>query len=192
MIVDLPDFDGDGDPDRRLLRYPGALLSKSGTPTGFTVGIPLVTSANEIRWVPVIEEIDTEENPDDNTGDNPDPFQLSSRQRGLVALRINYPYQSPVMSGFRPNPAGPFEPTIGQPIVADDGMQEENASSRPGDLIDEPLLSGNRYAGTYGGQYGLGAQGAMGSQELTGGLPVRPFRRVISAQAIYRREVFAP
>ena len=188
MIVDRPDFDGDGTPDRRLLRYPGALLSKSGTPTGFTVGIPIVVSraadgVETIRWVPVVEEIDS--------ADSPEPFQISSPHRGIVALRINYPFQSASMSSFRENAAGPFEPTLGSPNAADDGgVSETNPEERPGDLIGTPLLGGGTYADTYGGQYGLGAQGAIGSEYFTGSRPVRPYRRVISAQAIYRREVF--
>src|SRR6056297_209078 len=44
MIVDRPDFDGDGNPDANLIRYPGALLEDPSTPTGYTVGIPLVAS----------------------------------------------------------------------------------------------------------------------------------------------------
>jgi hypothetical protein len=196
MIVDRPDFDGDGIADRRLIRYPGALLTDPTTPSGFTVGIPLVTSraadgVETIRWVPVVEEIDTEDSPNDNTGANPDPFQISSPQRGVVALRVNYPFQSASMSSFRENPAGQFEPTLGNPNAADDGgVTEANPEDRPGGLTNAQLQGGNIYAGTYGGQYGLGAQGAMGSAQLTGGRPVRPYRRVISAQAIYRREVF--
>ena len=198
MIVDRPDLDGDGVADRRLLRYPGALLTDATTPTGYTVGIPVVTSragdgVETIRWVPVVEEIDTEDSPGDDTGVNPDPFRISSPQRGVVALRINFPFQSASMSSFRANPAGPFEPTIGFPNAADDGeVTEENPADRPGDLTGAPLSDGEVYAGTYGGQYGLGAQGAMGSEYFTGGRPVRPYRRVISAQAIYRREVFLP
>lgn len=180
MIVDRPDFDGDGTPDRRLLRYPGALLSKPGTPTGFTVGIPIVVSraadgVETIRWVPVVEEIASDES----------PFQISSPHRGIVALRINYPFQSASMSSFRENAAGPFEPTLGSPNAADDGgVSETNPEDRPGDLIGTPLEGGGIYAGIYGGEYGLGAQGAMGSDYFTGGRPVRPYRRVISAQAI--------
>lgn len=191
MIVDRPDFDGDGSADANLIRYPGALLEDPSTPTGYTVGIPLVESrgaagAETIRWVPVIEEIDTEDSPGDDDGDNPDPFRVSSVHRGIVALRINYPFQSATMSSFQPNAAGPFEPTIGTPNLANDGaVQEQNPGQRPGDLVGQPLQSGPVYAGTYGGQYGLGAQGALGQI-------VRPYRRVISAQAIYRREAFAP
>jgi hypothetical protein len=196
MIVDRPDLDGDGVADRRLMRYPGALLTDATTPTGFTVGIPLVVAraaggAETIRWVPVVEEMDTEDSPDDDTGPNPDPFQVRSPQRGIVALRINYPFQSASMSSFGENAAGPFEPSLGSPNAADDSQViESNPGDRPGGLTGAPLEASGIYAGTYGGQYGLGSQGALGSQALTGGRPVRPFRRVISAQAVYRREVF--
>ena len=186
MIVDRPDLNGDGTPDRNFIRYPGALLIDSTGNSEYTVGIPLVTTragdgVETIRWVNVIEEI----KPDGATS----PFSVASDQRGIVALRINYPFQSASMSSFRPNAAGPFEPTIGQPNAADDGAVTQ-LNAAPGGLTGAPLSDGELYAGTYGGQFGLGAQGAMGSQELTGGRPVRPYRRVISAQAIYRREVF--
>lgn len=221
MIVDRPDA------DTWLLRYPGALLNRttalappSGAPypdwvaTQYAVGIPVVTSRGPppvlpgphvvggfetIRWVPIVEEIDSEDSPGDDTQPNPDPFRVVQvdqvnfiDHRGIVALRINFPFQSSTMSSFRPNPEGPFEPTIGFPNAADDGeVTELNPGDRPGDLTGAPLRNGQRFAGTYGGQYGLGAQGAMGSEYLTGGRPVRPYRRVISAQAIYRREVFS-
>lgn len=204
MIVDRPDLNGDGTPDEWLLRYPGALLTRD-TPliapagvnydtaiaTSYTVGIPVVSAraadgVETIRWVPVVEEIEN--------GTNPDPFSIESDQRGIVALRINYPFQSASMSSFRHDITAidyPFEATIGRPNAADDGgVTELNSTDRPGSLIDAPLEGPELYAGTYGGQFGLGAQGALGSQDLTGGRPVRPYRRVISAQAIYRREVF--
>jgi hypothetical protein len=204
MIVDRPDFNGDGTPDEWLLRYPGALLTRNtpviapvnvtyppGVATGYVVGIPVVSSravdgVETIRWVRVVEEIEN--------NSNPDPFSLASDQRGIVALRINFPFQSASMSSFRHDETAadfPFEATIGRPNAADDGgVVELNPGDRPGDLTTAPLEGPEVYAGTYGGQYGLGAQGALGSQAMTGGRPVRPYRRVISAQAIYRREVF--
>lgn len=203
MVVDRPDLDGDGTPDRRFLRYPGALLIDGSTPTGYTVGVPIVMSravsgtsggaqgAETIRWVPVVEEVDTEDDPDSDQGDNPDPFRLSSSQRGLVALRINYPFQAAALGSYRANPAGVFEPNGVNPNAAlDEEVVELNPAERPGALSGAALESGGRYAGPYGGQYGLGALGAQGSAELTGGRPIRPFRRVITGQAAFRREVF--
>ena len=190
MIVDRPDFDGDGLADANLIRYPGALLEDSSTPTGYTVGIPFVesrstTGVESIRWIPVVEEIDTEDSPVDDSGANPDPFRASSNAKGVVALRINYPFQSASMSSFRRTTANPYDPTIGNPNVANDGgVVELNAADRPGALLGQPLEVDRIYAGTYGGKYGLGVQGAMG-------MTVRPYRRVISSQAIYRREVFS-
>ena len=189
MIVDRPVIDGT---QRHLLRYPGALLSRtiaiappadtqypSSVETDFTVGIPLVVGRDAdgvetIRWVPIVEEIGEDE-----------PFRIDSPHHGIVALRINYPFQSAAMSSFRPNPLGPLEPTIGSPNVADDSSVEVATDSppAPGALLDLPQIIGDRYAGTYGGEYGLGVQGAFGQM-------VRPYRRVISAQAIYRREIF--
>lgn len=229
MIVDRPDFDGDGVADARLMRYPGALLNRTtpvSPPTGATyadwvatqyaVGIPVVTGRTvigpgpvggfeTIRWVPVIEEIDTEQSPADNTAPNPDPFRFVQTEpsfvdhRGIVALRVNFPFQSAAMSSFRhdeTDPEYPFESTLGRPNAADDSkVIELNPGDHPGSLMPTPLTSspsggGGRYAGTYGGKFGLGAQGALGSGYFTGGRPVRPYRRVISGQAIFRREVF--
>lgn len=179
--------------DGNFIRYPGAILTDATAPTGFTVGIPLVTSraadgVETIRWIPIVEEIE----PSDVNDRRHDPFSIASDQRGIVALRINYPFQSASMSSFRhdPNAADfPFEPTVGRPNAADDDAVTENPDNRPGALTGAPLLNGNVYAGTYGGQFGLGAQGALGSATLTGSRPVRPYRRIISAQAIYRRGV---
>jgi hypothetical protein len=174
---------------RDLLRYPGALLADTtgtvppcGTQpsTGFVVGIPLVTGHNPetIRWLPVVEEI---RSGDWTTGpfNLTDPGSNPNLPRGVVALRFNYPYEAAAISSFQPNPDGPAEPTIGHPNVADEGsvVQENQA---PGDtLADEGEV------GPYTGPYGLGRQLAFAST-------VRPYSRVLSGQAISRREVFLP
>ncbi len=118
--------------DRALLRYPGALLTggdEAGLPplpswfpdTGFRVGVPLLQDAGGRQWVPVLEEIKPE-NPADPR--DREPFSVTSPSyRGLVALRINYPYQAAALSGFRRDPSDP----IGraqlplEPIAARDG-----------------------------------------------------------------------
>lgn len=199
------------DPSRpALLRYPGALVGDAvGAPcsavgvngqaavTGLTVAIPVVTARNDagvesITWVPVLQEIRGAQDADcpmrgpfslvylagqDDCGPlDADPLE----DRGLAAVRVNYPFQAATLSGFRPAPptaVDPLPPNVGNFIVADDaGVQENNLA--PGPLVDDEGA-----IGPYAGPYGLGRQFALA------GRVVRPFRRVISAQAIYRREV---
>jgi hypothetical protein len=193
-----------------LLRYAGALVAGGGAdacsaigpngqaaPTGLTVAIPLVNSRDAsgvetITWVPVVEEIRAAQDGDcplrgpfsvlyvanaDDCGALPtDPVP----QRGLVAVRVNYPYQAAALSGFRASPptdVDPLPPNAANVIVADDaGVQQMNAA--PGDPVDDPGA-----VGPYAGAFGLGRQLALA------GRAVRPFRKVVSAQAIYRREV---
>jgi len=190
MITEYLEKDAGG--YRRMIRYPGALLEDGlslsppeGMPpySGYLVKVPLVIERNElgvetIDWREVIEEVDTETD-DDGAGPNPDPFKLSSPHRGLVALRVNFPYQAAALSGFRPNPEGRFEPNEPYRNVADD---EAVVAPVPtdGTLVEPP----GEY-GPYAGRYGLGRQQAL-VREL------RPYRRLISVQAIARREVFRP
>lgn len=199
------------DPSRPgLLRYPGALLTDdtgaacsavgpngAAASTGLTVGIPLVDGrvggAESITWVPVLEEIRARQDMDcpargafslvylavqDDCGAlGADPVP----DRGLAAVRLNYPYQAAMLSGFQPaapTDLDPLPPNVGNAILADDGgVQQNNAA--PGGFIDDASA-----IGTYAGPFGLGRQLALA------GKTVRPFRRLISTQAIYRREVF--
>jgi len=165
---------------RRVLRYPGVVVSDddpsdnpdSPPPSGYLVLIPRVVSrspdgATTVEWVDAIEEIRA-------AGATESPFQLSSTQRGVAAVRMNYPFQSPVMSSFQPNPAGPFEPSIGMPNLADDSQ----VNAPPGTAVPS-----DREFGPYTGTRGLGQQAAYGQA-------VRPYSKLISAQAVYRREAF--
>jgi hypothetical protein len=177
-----------------LLRFPGAVLDTDVDATCFsnnaaypslatqlTVGIPRVTGRSEegvetIAWLPVLEEI---------RSGNPPAGQFGLAGGGLVAVRINYPYQAATMSSHRPNPEGPAEPTIGRVNLAADG-EVDPAGGPPGTTLVMPNdeaddLNPNK---VYSGAYGLGRQYAYVNQ------PVRPYRRLISTQAIYRREVF--
>jgi hypothetical protein len=192
-----------------LLRYAGALMADAGgaacsaigpngqaAPTGLTVGIPLVNErgaggAESITWVPVLQEIraarDAEcpargpfsllyqPNQDDCGPLEADPVP----DRGLVAVRVNYPYQAATLSAFRPaapTDVDPLPPNVANFIVADDGSVQEN-NAAPGGQLDDGAV------GPYAGAFGLGRQFALAGQT------VRPFRKLISAQAIYRREV---
>ena len=193
-----------------ILRYPGAVI-EDGTgaacsavgpngqaaATGLTVAIPVVTSRDgsgveSISWVPVLQEI---RGTDDADCPLRGPFSLvylaaqdacgplaadPLDDRGLAAVRVNYPYQAAMLSGFRPvidDSGAPLGPNVGNAITADDGgVQENNLPSGAPIEIGGPI-------GPYAGPYGLGRQYALA------GRVVRPFRKLISAQAIYRREV---
>ncbi len=155
-----------------LLRYPGALVESVTAPSGYSVVVPMVLSQDNngnmsVRIVRVLEEIDTEEEPGDNTGASPDPFSILSPERGQVALRLNYPFQSVAMQG-----------SINQaPILADDSLV---TIVNPGSYT---FVDAGEVSGPNAGLYGLGIQ-------LSWTTEIRPFRRVISTQSIYPREVF--
>jgi hypothetical protein len=181
---------------RRLLRYPGALVTPGDEsalpplPSGFNdsglrVAVPLVEGRDAgtgkettVRWVAVVEEV------------TPGAFSVTSGllQSGMVTLRINYPFQAATLSGYTQGAGGPFEPN--NPIQAEDsGISESNAPpgggnpAQPANLDPSNPLNNQPYSG----RFGLGRQQAWG--QAIG--PVRPFRKVLSAQAIYRREVFS-
>ena len=165
--------------DRNLLRYPGALLTSATSPTGLTVAIPeVVARANDgtetIRWLSVLEEIRPD--PADPLSG---PFSVLSTgpDQGLVALRVNVPFQAAALSGYMHQGGGTFDPNGTNVIVANDaGVAQVNAA--PGGLVDADSSSP-----VYSGPFGLGQQLALGKT-------VRPFRKLVSAQSIYRREVF--
>jgi hypothetical protein len=171
MIADQVTLDGS---QRQVLRYPGAILRK---PNGaFTVGIPVVTARDDtgtetIHWAPVLEEI--------KPADQSSPFSVLSRQRGLAAVRINYPFQAAALSGFREGPGAALEPA-NVPIQANDAGVHADNSPPGGATPVDPGQAG----GPYAGPYGLGRQFALAQT-------IRPFRKLLSAQAVYRREIFA-
>jgi hypothetical protein len=170
------------DPNRDLLYYPGALVADPNMPSGFHVEIPVVTytadpgttsgSETFVKNVRIVEEILPVPNADPTNSDS-SPFSLvSSLQpasiRGTVAIRINYPFQAATLSATAPNP-DPSQPNFSYIDQSDDPS------------FGSPPPDGDM--GTYDGDRGLGNQQAFGKI-------VRPFRRLISAQAIYRREVY--
>jgi hypothetical protein len=187
---------------RRLLRYPGALIKPSDesavtaplpagfTDTGFRVAVPLIVSrgtdgVETIKWVRVLEEID----PGDATASPPRPaaFSVTSPSGGVVGVRINYPFQAASLSAYPPSPRGPFEPNGNQLIKANDGgVTQDNAIPGGGTLADLTQdVDPHRQLQPNGGAFGLGTQQARGQA-------LRPFRRLVTGQAIYRREVLVP
>lgn len=188
MISDTVDVGG----THAILRFPGAMVVSdlangvpALNPTGLTVRVPRVLARDadgieSIDWVDVIEEIRVD--PADPTtgafsvdsGLAADP--ATAALAGVVAVRVNVPFQAALLSAFQPGAGGPFEPNGNNPVLADDAAVAL-VGPDPGTLVEGSNL-------TYAGPYGLGKQFALGKE-------VRPFRRVIAAQAVFRREVFA-
>jgi len=197
MIYDNPTFSVSSGGGTTLqtyhfLRYPGTLLRDS---SGFTVRIPRVDSRDSsgvetISWLPVVGEARVDP-VDANTGSfsvsAPAVGTYSSPLRGTVALVIYYPFQSSMLTGYRPNNTDPLGVNAGNYNIADDSSVTTSGSgivTYPvypfGSLsLANPVDSGGAYAGLYG----LGKQYARGTA-------VRPYRSLLSAQSIYQREVF--
>ncbi len=202
QLFPLMIFDNLSIPGRNLLRYPGALVTPGDEsavtaaplPAGFTdsglrVAVPLVTlsgggtSVTEtVTWVNVLEEI----NPGAFSVTTP-PTGSTGGPQGMVGVRINYPFQAATLSrGY--NPTTPFEP--GTPVVASDAAVTQT-NAPPGGASTAvgadpgPSPTQNNGLQPYGGEFGLGFQLAMGQR-------LRPFRSLLSGQAVYRREIFAP
>jgi hypothetical protein len=152
-----------------VVRYPGAVFSDPAATSGYRVLIPQITGRDEagietITWVDVLEEIQ-------QTG-QPPPFTQDPR---IIAVRINYPYQAAMLSGFRPNPAGPYEPNIVD-SNGNWGVNEANDAevSAP---FPVPDVESDVPIGPYSGPYGLGRQLAFAKT-------VRPYRKLLSGEAI--------
>jgi hypothetical protein len=160
-----------------------------------TIQVPVAETVT--RWVKPVEEI---------TSSGNGPFSVaatdasnSSFQPGMVALRINYPFQAAGLVKYVPT--GNFtatDPTV--PITDRITASDSNVESTPGfsalptgkyqlavaaDADPFDALGTSR---VNSGRFGLGRLSAY--KQDAGALGVRPYRRVITAQAIYRREVF--
>lgn len=163
---------------QKFLHFPGAVLS---TATGYTVGVPKIISqasdgATVIRWLPVVEEVV----PDPN---NPlsAPFSLASTglERGLVALRINCPYQAVALTAYKVEGVGPAQHQ--EPVLATGSVSAAGGSTPPGGGTPIGTASDD---GVYAGPYGLGRFYVLGDKV------VRPFSRLITSQSLFRREVY--
>ncbi len=153
-----------------VLRYPGAVLQRAtpvaGCETGsqYTVRIPEVGPTGSLVWSNVVEPL--------RMDDRPDPFRFPSPtepgEGAWAAIRVQYPFQA---AGFQAWRDGAMVETT-----------EPQADAPPDGLT--PIVS-SQEGGAYAGRLGLGVLYSMGRE-------VRPFRRVLSARAAFRREVFAP
>ncbi|QDU16194.1 hypothetical protein CA11_40230 [Gimesia maris] len=206
------------DPDIDMIRYPGTLVTNGDGDQ--TVVIAVVGPGNRdsetgvetiTEWHRVVEEIIP---PGQATvpysGPYSGPYSVLATtaqqgglgQPGMVALRINYPYQSAGLVAYVHTDSGGniINPpdTIGAdgvlnvPVIADDSqVTVDNTATFPdgetlsaaGYTLVNPTANPNIGASPNRGTYGFGEAQAF----LT---TVRPYRKVLTAQGIYRREVF--
>jgi hypothetical protein len=171
------------------MRFPGAVLPSGTTsqncpatyqdwiganpanlyqsPSDLTVGIPQLLSGGGVQWLPVLQETR-------NATDPPEcgPFSLipptvpctnPPTVNGVVALTINFPFQSGALSSYS---------------SAGNGTQGNFGSI----VTSTDTVSTGADLGAYTGPNGLGNQ-------VVGPLIVRPYRKLLVGQAIFRREV---
>ncbi len=179
--------------DVEILRFPGALVSSELggpvsplNPTGLTVRVPRVlerdgNGVETIDFVRVIEEV-LADPADPLSG----PFSVASSLIGdgdptndalvgVAAVRVNVPVQAAALGAYRTGP-DPFAPNLDRPVLADDDGVVVVGDAPAGLFAGENI--------TYSGRYGLGRQYALGRE-------IRPFRKLVRAQAVFRRERFA-
>ena len=189
-----------------VTRYPGTLVRNCDDQ--LTVLIPIVDYNSDgsgeviLEWVAPVEEIRINHDDDPATAmvgpyslDKPSDFAASDTEEsfvaGMVALRINYPAQSTTLLNRIDledpiaNPRG----QRGQIIVRAGGTTIGPGATLGGYSLEDvggriSPASGQSGSDPNAGRYGLGELEAL--QQL-----IRPYRKVMSFQAIYRREVFA-
>ena len=198
------------DPDIDMIRYPGTLVTNGDGDQTVVIAVigpghrNAVTGVEEItEWHRVVEEIIP-------SGQTDGPYSVLATaaqqgglgQSGMVALRINYPYQSAGLVAYVHTDEGGniINPpdTIGAdgvlnvPVIADDSQvtgantamfPDGDTLSAAGYTLVNPTADPNIGASPNRGTYGFGEAQAF----LT---TVRPYRKIITAQGIYRREIF--
>jgi len=149
---------------RRLLHMPGAVVDSPTSPTGLSVLVPRILARDPVTG----EETSIELAPVLEEVARPgEPGAFAVSRGGIAALRLNVPYQSAALTAYLPPDVGD-----GRVIVANTGLGGPNTITGPGP----------EGAGPYSGSLGLGRLEALG-------LSVRPFRRLVAAQALFRREL---
>ncbi len=194
LVVDLPLLNRllrplmifEGTQGTSRLRYPGTLMLRDPPAGGFvgcasgsryTVQVPRVVEGR-IEWLRVVEEAPFTDPSGSTAG-----FGLS--QGGWVSLRIHYPFQAAALVSWVDT--GVTNPRTGRSFQRAEGVAAldvpaplDNAqldASLDGEIASAGLVN------PYGGSLGLGRVHMLGKE-------VRPYRRVLSATAAFRREVF--
>ena len=144
---------------RRLLHMPGAIVDAPTSPTGLSVLVPRILARNDATGVETQVEL-VPVLEEIRQG----AFEVSGG--GLAGLRLNVPFQSAALTAYLPSSVG-----NARPIEATELGGANNI-----------IGPGPEGAGPYAGTFGLGRLEAFG-------LTARPFRRLVAAQALFRREI---
>ncbi len=188
------------DRDLNAIRYPGTVVTRTSD-SELTVLIPIVGFGNRdantgvetiTQWRSVVEEILP-------SGATQGAYSVTSTttgqlDAGMVALRINFPYQSGAMVAYQQQDSG------GTVLRTPDALGRDDITSVAVEADDSAVTAAALPAGfsltnptpdnTTDGLPHRGAYGLGSMQAFT--VNVRPYRKVLTAQGIYRREVFAP
>ncbi len=164
MLLDRTDACADPTQPPCVLRYPGALVSDGAG--SLSVVIPIETDAG-FACVPVLEAVGG---------------GFGAAGGGLVSLRLNYPFQAAALLSWNVDADGnaSLRGAVAETTTCTGLAPGQAAQVTVGRI---PVATGSRDAGPNAGALGLGRQLAFGRV-------VRPFRRVISAEAAFRREVY--
>ena len=167
-----------------MLRYPGTLLRREAGGTNceagsaYGVAIPVLDPNDESRiadWLPVVQPI---------TPPGTGPYGFPISEGGWAALRIHYPFQSAALASWRDTGARtPDGEPLRSPVeaaVTGEGPDFDGLRLAPD--LGEPTWGGG-VVRPYSGTYGLGSMRVLGRD-------VRPWRRIISAEGAFRRELF--
>ncbi|MCG8648776.1 MAG: pilus assembly protein [Pirellulales bacterium] len=211
MLAPLMVRDGD------LHRYPGTIVNYTdfdGVTSEQTVLVPTVTGRGTrvVTWRFPVEEISylgTSSSSEYSVFPTYDVAYIPAAEvtggvppTGLAGLRINYPHQSSIAPAFQYRDAAgnAIRPGEGQVAFNDLILADENlvVAPLPTTFATTVLPSGftahragfslavsgaDQSLGPFSGQYGLG-------RFVVGNLQVRPFRQVMSFQAVRLRELF--
>ncbi len=178
-----------------MIRFPGALLRRTGVSisaqsdcregSAYTVAVPELQGSTA-RWLPVVEEA-----PAPGAGPGAESYSLAGG--GWAGVRINYPFQSAAFLNWQET--GTVNPRTGKPFMEIEGyVPDEQISDVDLDRVDGARISKSTTQGAldpYSGALGLGTvysiPGVDGQPR-----PVRPYRRILSATAGFRREIYLP
>ncbi len=196
------------DVDAKAYRYPGAIVTNNTT-GATTVLVPLVTGRDPNTWVETIEwhrPVEEVKFPNSSNAPTAGQFSLAATDPngssgttsftpGVVAIRIYCPVQTP-MVGYQPNPGNAQSSqtltNIEYQIEASDAAVSVSDPSGLMGTYTPVVAADSGHGTTEGGEYGMGSFYYSGPPMARPITIVRPFRKVVVSQGVYRREVFGP